>query len=144
MQKNHNAKGSKLMAKKKRKKITKPCTYLDIEQACNSLYVSTSDLMTILGGVSKGKADEFRMKLEEKLDNEKIQALAEEDETKRNKMLAHCFYYKDTKPHKLPIRRVLEEAHVDLDYVRRKANKMRKAINIEKKGELENETKAVS
>lgn len=124
--------------------MKKRATYIDIEQACNSLYVTTEELMTILGGVSKGKADDFRMKLEEKLDNERIKALAEEDETKRNKMLAHCFYYKDTKPHKLPIRRVLEEAHVDLDYVRREANKMRKAINIEKKGEIDYEVKTVS
>ena len=119
-------------------------TYIDIEQACNSLYVTTEELMTILGGVSKGKADDFRMKLEEKRDNEKIKALSEEDETKRNKLLAHCFYYKDTKPHKLPIRRVLEEAHVDLDYVRREANKMRKAINIEKKGDTGYEIEARS
>ena len=102
--------------------MKKRATYIDIEQACNSLYVTTEELMTILGGVSKGKADDFRMKLEEKLDNEKIKALAEEDETKRNKLLAHCF----------------------LDYVRREANKMRKAINIEKKGEIDYEVKTVS
>ena len=53
-------------------------------------------------------------------------------------------HIKDTKPHKLPIRRVLEEAHIDLDYVRREANKMRKAINIEKKGEIDYEVKTVS
>ena len=54
--------------------MKKRATYIDIEQACNSLYVTTEELMTILGGVSKGKADDFRMKLEEKLDNEKIKA----------------------------------------------------------------------
>lgn len=124
--------------------MTKSKNFIEIEEACNHLWVDTTLIRIILGGVSKGKADEFRMKLEEKLDNEKIKALSEEDETKRNKMLAHCFYYKDTKPHKLPIRRVLEEAHIDLDYVRREANKMRKAINIEKKGEIDYEAKTVS
>lgn len=124
--------------------MTKSKNFIEIEEACNHLWVDTTLIRIILGGVSKGKADKFRMKLEEKLDNEKIKALSEEDETKRNKMLAHCFYYKDTKPHKLPIKRVLEEAHIDLDYVRREANKMRKAINIEKKGEIDYETKAVS
>lgn len=124
--------------------MTKSKNFIEIEEACNHLWVDTTLIRIILGGVSKGKADKFRMKLEEKLDNEKIKALSEEDETKRNKMLAHCFYYKDTKPHKLPIKRVLEEAHIDLDYVRREANKMRKAINIEKKGEIDYEVKTVS
>lgn len=124
--------------------MTKICTYLDIEEACNHLWVTTSEIQKILGGVSKSKADSFREELEEQLDNEYINSLNEEDENKRLKMQANCFYYKDTRPHRLPIRRVLEKAHVDLDYVRREANKMRKAINIEKKGEIDYEVKAIS
>ena len=82
-----------------------------------------------IGGVSKGKADKFRMEVEEILDNEHLESLKEQDENKRLVLQAKCFYYKDTKPHRLPIKRILELAHVDLDYVRREANKMRKAYN---------------
>lgn len=122
--------------KKKRKNNNKsPCTYLEIEEACNHLYVGTEEIKVILGGVSDSKANFWRKKLEEELDSEKIQSLNEPDENKRLKMQAQCFYYKDTKPHKLPIKRVLEKAHIDLDFVRREANKMRRAMKIEGKYE---------
>ena len=111
----------------------KNTNYIEIENACNYLWVTTNEIRTILGGVSKSKADDFRKKLEIKLDEEEIQAKKETDLEKQNKLLARCFYYKDTKPHRLPIKRVLEEAHVDLDYVRREANKMRKAFLLETK-----------
>lgn len=121
--------------KKRTKSSIKPCTYLEIEEACNHLYVGTEEIKVILGGVSDSKANSWRKKLEEELDGEKIQSLSEPDENKRLKMQAQCFYYKDTKPHKLPIKRVLEKAHIDLDFVRREANKMRKAMKIEGKYE---------
>ena len=111
--------------------MAQPRNYIEIEEACNYLWVTTKEIMTILGGVSKKKADEFRMQLEKKLNEEKLSAEQEENETKKIKLLAQCFYYDDTKPHRLPIKRVLEEAHVDLDYIRREANKMRKAQKIE-------------
>lgn len=111
--------------------------YIEIEEACNHLYVSTTEIMTILGGLSKGKADSWRQELETQLDNEYIASLNEADENKRLKMQAQCFYYKDTKPHLLPIKRVLEYAHVDLEYVRREANKMRRAMRIEGKYDYE-------
>lgn len=114
--------------------------FIEIEEACNHLWVSTNEIQTILGGVSKSKADNFRMQLEEKLDNEKIQAKSETNESLRYKLLANCFYFNETRPHRLPIKRVLEEAHVDLDYVRKQANKMRRAINIEK-GAINNENR---
>lgn len=106
--------------------------FIEIEEACNHLFVSTNEIRDILGGVSKSKADKFRTELEKELEEEKIQALNEKDENKRTKALANCFYYNDTKPHRVPIRRVLEKAHIDLDYVRREANKMRKAMIIER------------
>lgn len=111
--------------------MLKSCNFIEIEEACNHLWVTTEELKIILGGVSKTKADKFRMELEEILNKEHISSLKEEDENKRIKMQSQCFYYKDTRPHKLPIKRVLEYAHIDLDYVRREANKMRKARNIE-------------
>lgn len=111
--------------------------YIEIEEACNHLYVSTTEIMTILGGVSKGKADSWRQELEAQLDNEYVASLKETDESKRLKLQAQCFYYKDTKPHLLPIKRVLERAHVDLEYVRREANKMRRALRIEGKYDYE-------
>lgn len=121
--------------------MVKQCTYIEIEEACNHLWVTTEEIRKILGGVSKSKADAWRVELEEELDQEKISSLNEPDENKRIQMQARCFYYKDTKPHKLPIKRVLEKAHVDLDYVRREANKMRKAMILEQnlKGVKESE-----
>lgn len=113
--------------------IIKSKTYLEIEEACNHLFVGTSEIRIILGGVSLSKANEFREKLEKKLDEEYVQSLSIENEHERIKTQAKCFYYKDTRPHLLPIKRVLEEAHIDLDYVRREANKMRKANNLELK-----------
>lgn len=122
--------------KKKRKKNNiQPCTYLEIEEACNHLYVGTKEIKVILGGVSESKANAWRQELEKELDSEKTQSKKEPDENKRIKLQAQCFYYKDTKPHKLPIKRVLEKAHIDLDFVRREANKMRKAMKIEGKYE---------
>ena len=117
--------------------MCKTCTYIEIEEACNHLWVTTTEIQTILGGVSKSKADSFRQQIELELDNEKLESLKEQDENKRLKIQANCFYYKDTKPHRLPIKRVLEKAHIDLDYVRREANKMRKAMRIE--GRYDNE-----
>lgn len=114
--------------------------FIEIESACNHLYVGTSEIRDILGGVSKSKADRFRMELEKELDEEKAQAELEPDENKRIKALARCFYYHDTKPHRVPIKRVLEKAHIDLDYVRREANKMRRARLIESRGNYEKES----
>lgn len=111
--------------------MLKPCNFIEIEEACNHLWVTTEEIKIILGGVSKSKADKFRMNLEEILDKEHTDALNETESKQRDKKLANCFYYNDTRPHKLPIKRVLEQAHIDLDYVRREANKMRKAKNIE-------------
>lgn len=116
-----------------------PCTYIEIEEACNHLFVGTREIKIILGGVSKSKADAWRQELEIELDKEHAASLNETDEKKRIKLQAQCFYYKDTKPHLLPIKRVLEKAHIDLDYVRREANKMRRAMRIE--GKYENEEK---
>lgn len=132
--------------------MTKPCTYLEIENACNCPWVTTKEIRKILGGVSQTKADNFREELERELDNEYLESLKETNENKRIQMQARCYYYKDTRPHRLPIRRVLEKAHVDLDYVRREANKMRKAQVIEVKmnpfygieREMQNEIKTVS
>ena len=124
--------------------MTKSKNFIEIEEACNHLWVDTTLIRTILGGVSKSKADNFRKELEQELDQECIQAKSITNENEKSKALANCFYYKDTHPHRLPIRRVLEKAHVDLDYVRREANKMRKAMLIENKKELSiNETKVV-
>lgn len=111
--------------------MTKAKNFIEIEDACNHLWVTTNEIRTILGGVSKSKADSFRKELEAELDKEKAKATLESNEETKIKLLARCFYYSDTKPHRLPIRRVLEKAHIDLDYVRREANKMRKAIKIE-------------
>lgn len=105
--------------------------FIEIEEACNHLWVTTPELQVILGGVSKSKADKFRKQLKEDLDSENRLALQEVNENKRLKMLANCFYYGDTKPQMMPIKRVLEKAHIDLDYVRREANKMRRAKLIE-------------
>ena len=124
--------------------MTKNINYIEMEEACNYLWVTTKEIRIILGGCSKTKADTFRKKLEEKLKAEKIEALKITDEKERLKALARCFYYEDTHPHRLPIRRVLEEAHIDLDFVRREANKMRKALIIERKyerSEIDEETK---
>ena len=107
----------------------KNASYIEIENACNHLWVTTSEIRVILGGVSKSKADSFRKNLEIKLDKEEIEAKKEND--LENQLLARCLYYKDTKPHRLPIKRVLEEAHVDLDFVRNEAYKMRKAALLE-------------
>jgi len=109
-------------------------TYIEIEEACNYPWVATKQIRVILGGVSKTKADNFRMDLERKLDEEYAAALLEEDEKKREKLLGQCYYFKDCKPHRLPIKRVLEEAHIDLDFIRKEANKMRKAIKCEIQG----------
>ncbi len=108
--------------------------FIEIEAACNYPFVGTNEIMIILGGVSKSKADRFRMELEKELNEEKALALQEKDESKRIKGLARCYYYDDTRPHRVPIKRVLEKAHLDLDYVRREANKMRKAKLIEEGG----------
>ena len=124
--------------------MTKSKNFIEIEEACNHLWVDTTLIQTILGGVSKTKADNFRKQLEQELDQECIQARSITNENEKSKALANCFYYKDTHPHRLPIRRVLEKAHVDLDYVRREANKMRKAMLIENKKELTiNEVKSM-
>jgi len=111
--------------------MVRPCNYLEIEEACNHLWVTTKEIKNILGGVSQSKADSFREELEQELDNEHLESLKESNENKRIQMQARCFYYKDTRPHRLPIKRVLEKAHVDLDFVRREANKMRKARLLE-------------
>ena len=111
--------------------MVRPCNYLEIEDACNHLWVTTKEIKKILGGVSQSKADNFREELEQELDNEHLESLKESNENKRIQMQARCFYYKDTRPHRLPIKRVLEKAHVDLDFVRREANKMRKAMLLE-------------
>ena len=113
--------------------MTKNVNYIELENACNYLWVTTTEIRIILGGCSKSKADTFRKRLEEKLKAEKVEALSISDEKERLKALARCFYYDDTHPHRLPIRRVLEDAHIDLDFVRREANKMRKAFVIERK-----------
>ncbi len=112
--------------------MRKNSNYIEIEEACNILWVTTNEIQVILGKCSKSKADNFRLRLEEKLKQEKLEALQEQNADIRNKLLAKCFFYDDTRPHKLPIKRVLEEAHVDLDFVRREANKMRKAMRIER------------
>ncbi len=114
--------------------MTKNIDYIEMESACNHLWVTTEEIKYILGGCSKTKADNFRKEVEKKLKEEKTLAMLETNDTKKNKLLANCFYYEDTKPHRLPIKRVLEFAHVDLDFVRREANKMRKANLIENKG----------
>lgn len=112
--------------------MTKNVNYIELENACNHLWITTDEIRYILGGVSKTKADKFRNDLENKLTEEKIIALKEPDLEKRNQLLANCFYYNDTRPHRLPIKRVLEAAHIDLDFVRREANKMRKANLMER------------
>lgn len=119
--------------------MRKSTNYIEIEKACNSPYVTTEDIMIILGGVSRSKADSFRTKLELKLDDEKMQAERETDEKIRNNLLANCFYFKDTRPHRLPVKRVLEGAHLDLEVIRREANKMRKALKIERNNQNEKE-----
>lgn len=124
--------------------MTKSCTYIEIEEACNHLFVTTEEIMSILGGVSKSKADSWRQELEAQLDKEQLESLKEPDKNKQIKLQAQCFYYKDTKPHKLPIKRVLEKAHVDLDYVRREANKMRRAMRIEGKYDEKIQTETIS
>ena len=121
--------------------MVRPCNYLEIEDACNHLWVTTKEIKKILGGVSQSKADNFREELEQDLDNEHLESLKELNENKRIQMQARCFYYKDTRPHRLPIKRVLEKAHVDLDFVRREANKMRKAMLLEQKMLLEQNLK---
>ena len=124
--------------------MTKSKNFIEIEEACNHLWVTTEEIGIILGGASKTKANNFRKELEKELNQERIRAQSITNENEKSKALANCFYYNDTHPHRLPIRRVLEKAHVDLDYVRREANKMRKAMLIENKKELTiNETKVV-
>ena len=124
--------------------MTKSKNFIEIEEACNHLWVTTEEIGIILGGASKTKTNNFRKELERELDKEYIEAQNITNEDEKSKALAKCFYYKDTHPHRLPIRRVLEKAHVDLDYVRREANKMRKAMQKKKKKELTiNETKAM-
>ena len=121
--------------------------FIEIEEACNYPFVDTNLIRIILGGVSKSRADKFRMKLEEELDKEMVLAMQETDKDKQLKALANCFYYNDTIPHRVPIRRVLEKAHVDLDYVRKEANKMRRARLIENreyKGVSLNENNTIS
>lgn len=121
--------------------------FIEIEEACNYPFVDTNLIRIILGGVSKSRADKFRMELEEQLDKEMISAMQETDKDKQTKLLANCFYYNDTRPHRVPIRRVLEKAHIDPDYVRKEANKMRRARLIENKeykGVGLNENNAIS
>lgn len=112
--------------------MKKTCNYIEIEQACNSPFVTTNEIMIILGGVSKSKADSFRQELEDKLDKEYIAAQSESNKDIKSKLEAACFYFNDTRPHRLPLDRVLKEAHIDLDMVRREANKMRRALKIER------------
>lgn len=107
--------------------------YIEIEEACNYPWVTTKEIKVILGGVGDSKANNFRMMLEEKLNKEYANAMLEKNEKLKEKMLSQCFYFKDSKPHRLPIKRVLEEAHLDLDIVRREANKMRKSLKFERK-----------
>ena len=122
--------------------MAKSKNFIEIEEACNHFWVTTEEIGIILGGASKTKANNFRKELEKELDQERIQVQSITNENEKSKALANCFYYNDTHPHRLPIRRVLEKAHVDLDYVRREANRMRKAMLIENKKELTiNETK---
>lgn len=124
--------------------MTKSKNFIEIEEACNHLWVTTEEIGIILGGASKTKANNFRKELEKELNQERIRAQSITNENEKSKALANCFYYNDTHPHRLPIRRVLEKAHVDLDYVRREANKMRKAMLIENKKELTiNEVKSM-
>ena len=124
--------------------MTKSKNFIEIEEACNHLWVTTEEIGIILGGASKTKANNFRKELEKELNQERIRAQSITNENEKSKALANCFYYNDTHPHRLPIRRVLEKAHVDLDYVRREANKMRKAMLIENKKELSiNEVKSM-
>ena len=124
--------------------MAKSKNFIEIEEACNHLWVTTEEIGIILGGASKTKANNFRKELERELDKEYVEAQSITNENEKIKALAKCFYYKDTHPHRLPIRRVLEKAHVDLDYVRREANKMRKAMLIENKKELSiNEVKSM-
>lgn len=124
--------------------MTKSKNFIEIEEACNHLWVTTEEIGIILGGASKTKTNNFRKELERELDKEYVEAQSITNENEKSKALAKCFYYKDTHPHRLPIRRVLEKAHVDLDYVRREANKMRKAMLIENKKELTiNEVKSM-
>lgn len=121
--------------------------FIEIEEACNYPFVDTNLIRIILGGVSKSRADKFRMELEEELDKEMVSAMQETDKDKQIKVLANCFYYNDTRPHRVPIRRVLEKAHIDLDYVRKEANKMRRARLIENreyKGVSLNENNTIS
>lgn len=119
--------------------MKRPCNYIEIEAACNSPFVTTNEIMIILGGVSKTKADSFRMSLEEELEEEKVASENEIDLKKRKQLEAACYYFKDTRPHRLPIKRVLEKAHIDIDHVRREANKMRKAKKIEGSEYIEKE-----
>lgn len=121
--------------------------FIEIEEACNYPFVDTNLIRIILGGVSKSRADKFRMELEEKLDKEMVLAMQETDKDKQIKALASCYYYNDTRPHRVPIKRVLEKAHIDLDYVRKEANKMRRARLIENreyKGVSLNENNTIS
>lgn len=118
--------------------------FIEIEEACNYPFVDTSLIRIILGGVSKSRADKFRMELEAELDQEMVLAMQETDKDKQIKLLANCFYYSDVRPHRVPIRRVLEKAHIDIDYVRKEANKMRRARLIENRGVSLNENNAIS
>lgn len=115
---------------KKRQKHTIRATFIDIDEACNNLWITSKEIRVILGGVSMSKAESFRKELEEKLDKEKVEAELCQNEKERTQKLARSFYYKDTKPHRYPLTRVLEEAHVNLDYVRKQANQMRKSLKI--------------
>ncbi len=112
--------------------MKKICTYIEIEEACNCPFVSTNEIKIILGGVSKSKADSFRTELEKELDQELIEARKETDSKKRLQKEAACYYFKDTRPHKLPVYRVLQKAHLDLEQIRKEANKMRRALKIER------------
>lgn len=111
------------------KKVT---NFIEIENACNSPYITTHEIQIILGGVSKSKADKFRFDLEKILDKEKAEAIINNDENIKNNLLAKCFYFNDTRPHRLPTVRVLQAAHLDINYIRNEANKMRKALKIER------------
>lgn len=123
---------------KKRKKSNIKATFIDIDKACNNLWITSNEIRVILGGVSKSKAEIFRKELEEKLNQEQIEAKLCKDEKEKNKKLAQSFYYKDTRPHRYPLTRVLEEAHVNLDYVRKQANQMRKSQLLERSVNCEN------
>lgn len=95
----------------KLKKCQKPkINYLDMEEVINSYWITRKDIMILLPQLTYSSASSEFNKIEKEM------------------QMNNEFYF-NTRPTLIPVKKVIDKFHIDVNLIRREANKMRRCKN---------------